>query len=46
MTVKDLYEYALEHDYEEFEIMVEVNGVLEMADCIDADKKYKSIIIC
>lgn len=45
MTIKELYEYALEHDYEEFEIMIEVRDVLEIVDYIDADKKHKMVIL-
>lgn len=45
MTIKDLYEYALEHDYEDFEIILEHDGERECADCFDVDEKHKEIML-
>lgn len=45
MTIKELYEYALEYDYEDFEIMVELDGERECADCFDVDEKHKRVIL-
>ena len=36
---------ALEHDYEDFEIMLEHNGERECADCFDVDEKHKEIML-
>ena len=45
MTIKELYEYALEHGYEDFKIRVEVDGEYEYCDCFDVDEKHKEIML-
>ena len=45
MTIKELYENALEHGYEDFKLRVEVNEEYEYCDCFDVDEKYKEIIL-
>ena len=37
MTIKELYEYALEHGYEDFKIRLEVYFQYEYFDCFDVD---------
>ena len=45
MTIKELYDYALEHGYEDFNFKVEVDGEYELADCFDVDEKHKEIMV-
>ena len=44
MTVKELYEYALEHGYEDFSIMVAADKDV-IPDCFDVDEKHKRVIL-